>query len=150
MVALSAFFGLFGCQKAPKHTVGDICEISASRSGMCSDYSYGFVLKKENYGWDLSANCLTESGLKIEFEENSLSDLDVNRLLETVREKDLIAFAEKYKGPDSEIFADDEDDCVFILKFSDGETILVPVRADYALEEEFFRLAEKFGVPKNE
>ena len=150
MVALSTFFGLFGCQKAPKHTVGDICEISVSRGSENYENNYNFLLKQAADGWKLSADCTAENGSKTELDGASIPDADADGLLETVRQKDLIAFAEKYKGPDSEIFADDEDDCVFILKFSDGETILVPVRADYALEEEFFRLAEKFGVPKNE
>lgn len=150
MAALSALFGLFGCQKAPKHTVGDIREISVSRVSESYENNYNFSLKQAADGWKLSADCAAENGSKTEFDGAPIPDADADGLLKTVREKSLIAFAEKYKGPDSEVFADDEDDCAFILKFSDGETMLVPVRADYALEEEFFRLAEKFGVPKNE
>lgn len=149
MALLSLTCGLFGCRKAPqaaKHTLSDITAVSISCGHMDRSCCYSFCARKEADVWLLDAECFTQSReAETAFKGRELSGEETDTLLALLEQGDSIAYAESYKKPRRfRARTADETKYGFCLSFSDGNQFTVPERQG-ALEEFFYRLAEKYG-----
>lgn len=151
---LALIAGMFGCKKTPKpadYELSDISEVSVSCCHM--DYSFGYVfrLHLEDGKWLFDAECFThDREVQTEFENREVSEEDAVRLLDIVKNNDLITYAANYKKPPASPFVVlDDTTYSFRLTFTDGSYYSTS-DCQSEPEEYFYSLAEKYGDAETE
>lgn len=149
MVALLMLCNLFGCKKTEntaKHGVSELSTVGISCGHMDMRYGYSFVIHKENGIWLFDANCFTQNyEIEANFENQEISDEDIQRLYRILEENGSIVYAENYVEPKRKTFnASDKETYGFCLTFSDGNQYITFDRQS-KLEEFFYVLAEKYN-----
>ncbi|MGN0624308.1 MAG: hypothetical protein ACI4JA_10245 [Oscillospiraceae bacterium] len=113
-------------------------------------YSYLFSVSKDKDIWLFTADCWTHDHEKdTEFSDKTVSDEDIEKLLDIIERHDVIANAKKYKKPKkSRLQIMDETVYCFGITVSDtvfsGGELASDARGK--LERYFFSLAEKYDV----
>lgn len=145
MGLLAVIAGLFGCNKAPKHTLSEISEVSIACGHMDRSFGYLFWVHREQDKWLFDAECFTHDHMEeTMFENREVSGKDMDTLFEILERSDSIAYAENYKKPKKLLPFEvmDETTYSFCLTFSDGSRY-VTRDPQKELEEFFYRLAEQ-------
>ncbi|MGN1457522.1 MAG: hypothetical protein ACI4XP_06165 [Acutalibacteraceae bacterium] len=152
MAILSAIAGIFGCNKEPEYTVGDIQSFSISCNHMDFSFAYSFYIKKSEGGWLFSTECFTDGKSQhTEFENCPVTNEEVEELLTIIREKDVIDSLRRYKEPKLKFHALDETTYYSSVSFADGKSIgAATVVSGNEIESYFYRLAEKYADTKAE
>lgn len=140
-IMLSIMTAFVGCMKTPKYTSDDIAAVALSCGSKSTEQNYSFSLVKVKSKWYLTAECFIEKSRKnISIENVPIDETDASKVTSIIESKNLIELSDKQTASDEKL------NYRFLLRFSDGKSRYTSTPIDDAVKQEFYRLAEKYGM----
>ncbi len=141
IIALSAMIIFVGCMRTPEYKADDITAVALSCGSGSTEQNYSFSLVKVKSKWYLTAECFIEKSQKnISIENVPIDETDAGEVTSIIESKNLIELSDKQTASDEKL------NYRFLLRFSDGKSRYTSTPIDDAVKQEFYRLAEKYGV----